>query len=102
MFTPHPKRTRFVKGTLLTRQEMTTQTGINHSKAPLERQYYTKCHSVIIPLNPRATDDKTVAERKWAAGLKPAKPQQPCDIGLFSDDANQLDLCEMFMDPTND
>ena len=24
--------------------------------------------------------------------------QKPCDIGLFSDDANQLDLCEMFMD----
>ena len=47
-------------------------------------------------------DAKVVAERKWAAGLKPAKPQQPCDIGLFSDDANQLDLCEMFMEPTND
>jgi hypothetical protein len=24
--------------------------------------------------------------------------QKPCDIGLFSDEANQLDLIEMFMD----
>jgi hypothetical protein len=53
-------------------------------------------------LNPRASDEKTVAERKWQAGLKPAKPQQPCDVGLFSDDAAQLDLCEMFQDPTED
>jgi hypothetical protein len=43
-------------------------------------------------------DAKTVAERKWQAGLKPAKPQQPCDVGLFSDDMDQV---EMFMDPTN-
>jgi hypothetical protein len=50
-------------------------------------------------LNPRASDEKTVAERKWQAGLKPAKPQQPCDIGLFSDEMDQV---EMFMEPTND
>jgi hypothetical protein len=46
-----------------------------------------------------------VAERKWQAGRKPAKPQKPCDIGLFSDDALQADLdliVEMFQDPTND
>lgn len=24
--------------------------------------------------------------------LMPGKPQKPCDIGLFSDDANQIDL----------
>ncbi len=56
----------------------------------------------MIPLNPIATDQKTVAERKWRAGLKPAKPQQPCDHGLFSDDAAQLDLVEMFQQPTNE
>jgi hypothetical protein len=55
----------------------------------------------MIPLNPLATDEKTVAERKWRQGLKAAKPQQPCDIGLFSDDHLQLDLVEMFQDPTN-
>ena len=52
----------------------------------------------MIPLNPRASDEKTVAERKWQAGLKPAKPQQPCDVGLFGDEMDQV---EMFMDPTN-
>jgi hypothetical protein len=53
----------------------------------------------MIPLNPRASDEKTVAERKWQAGLKPAKPQQPCDHGLFSDEMDQV---EMFMEPTNE
>ena len=47
-------------------------------------------------------DAKVIAERKWAAPKLAVKPQQPCDIGLFSDDANQLDICEMFMDPTNE
>lgn len=53
-------------------------------------------------LNRLATDQKTVAERKWQAGLKPSKAQQPCDIGLFSDEHLQLDLVEMLMEPTND
>lgn len=53
-------------------------------------------------LNPRAGDEKTVAERKWQAGLKPVKPQLPADVGLFSDDHLQLDLVEMFMEPQND
>lgn len=26
--------------------------------------------------------------------LKPAKPQEACDVGLFSDDRNQLDLLD--------
>jgi hypothetical protein len=47
----------------------------------------------------RAKDEKTVAERKWLAPIKPAKAQQPCDIGLFSDDMDQV---EMFQDPTNE
>jgi hypothetical protein len=33
-----------------------------------------------------------VAEREWKAGLKPTEPQQPCDHGLFGDEAKQLDL----------
>lgn len=56
----------------------------------------------MLPLNPRSVDEKTVAERKWRQGLKPAKPQQPSDVGLFSDDKDQLDLVEMFQEPTND
>jgi len=35
------------------------------------------------------------ARRKAAAPLKPTRPQAPCDIGLFSDEALQLDLVEM-------
>lgn len=29
---------------------------------------------------------------KAAAQVKPAKPQKRCDVGLFSDDADQLKL----------
>lgn len=43
----------------------------------------------------RAAD---LAKLKAAAPLRPAKPQAPCDIGLFSDDDDQMDLIEMFMD----
>ena len=39
-----------------------------------------------------------LARRKAAALLKPQEPQKPLDIGLFSDEASQLDLIEMFMD----
>jgi hypothetical protein len=49
-----------------------------------------------------APDVGGLLRQKAAAPIKPAKPQQPCDIGLFSDDANQLDLCEMFQDPADD
>lgn len=34
--------------------------------------------------------------QKAAAPIKPRKPQVPCDIGLFSDDADQLDLVSFF------
>jgi hypothetical protein len=40
--------------------------------------------------------------QKAAAPIKPRKAQQPCDVGLFSDEADQLDLCEMFQDPAED
>ena len=56
----------------------------------------------MIPLNPRATDERTIAERKWRAPLRASANQLPADVGLFSDDADQLDLCEMFMEPTNE
>jgi hypothetical protein len=39
-----------------------------------------------------------LARLKAAAPLRPAKPQKPCDVGLFSDEADQMDLIEMFMD----
>lgn len=31
-----------------------------------------------------------------AAPLRPRKPQAPCDHGLFSDEADQLDLVSLF------
>jgi hypothetical protein len=41
-------------------------------------------------------------QRKADARLQPRKPQVGCDIGLFSDDAAQLDLIEMFQQPTTE
>ena len=55
----------------------------------------------MIPLNRRSTDEKTVAERKWQSGLRPTKPQLPPDHGMFGDEHLQMDLIEMFQDPTN-
>jgi hypothetical protein len=43
----------------------------------------------------RADDERIMAEREWKAGLKPAKPQEPCDHGLFGDEARQLALTEL-------
>ena len=53
-------------------------------------------------MNALATDQRTAAERKWQSGLKPAKPQKPCDVGLFGDEHLQMDLVEFLQDPTND
>lgn len=39
-----------------------------------------------------------LAKAKAAAPMRPDKPQKPCDVGLFSDEADQMDLIEMFMD----
>lgn len=36
-----------------------------------------------------------LARLKAAAPLRPVKPQIPCDHGLFSDEALQIDLEEM-------
>ena len=56
----------------------------------------------LIPLPPISRDQRTIAERKWRAPLKPAAPQLPCDAGLFGDDMNQLEMVEMFMPPPLD
>src|SRR5690242_18274331 len=40
-----------------------------------------------------------LARLKAAAPMRPTKPQMPCDVGLFSDEADQIDLIEMLMDP---
>jgi hypothetical protein len=42
--------------------------------------------------NARNVDEKTVAQRKWQAPKLAPKPQQPCDVGLFSDDSKQQNL----------
>jgi hypothetical protein len=34
-------------------------------------------------------------QRKADASLKPAVPQEPCDVGLFSDESKQVDLVDM-------
>ena len=40
----------------------------------------------------QASNEKTVAERQWQAGKLAPVAQKPCDHGLFSDDAKQIDL----------
>ena len=39
---------------------------------------------------------------KAAAPIRARRPQAPCDHGLFSDEADQLDLFEMFQDGAED
>jgi hypothetical protein len=38
---------------------------------------------------------RLLLQRQADATLRPGKPQQPCDLGLFSDDAAQADLVDM-------
>lgn len=45
-----------------------------------------------------ARNYRDIVQAKATAPLLPMKEQKPCDVGLFSDEANQLDLIEMFMD----
>lgn len=47
-------------------------------------------------------DIKGLLRIKAAAPIKPAKPQKACDIGLFSDDADQLDLVSYFTEQTEE
>jgi hypothetical protein len=46
-------------------------------------------------LNPLSQDQATIAKRAAAAPLRASKPQASCDIGLFSDGAAQVDLCDL-------
>lgn len=43
----------------------------------------------------RQDDLKLTLRARAAAPLKPAKSQAACDVGLFSDDRNQLDLVDL-------
>ena len=45
----------------------------------------------VLPGAERASD-ATMAQRRANSPLKPRRAQQPCDVGLFSDEANQRDL----------
>ena len=48
---------------------------------------FTKpAHTVFAP------DVGGLLKLKAAAPMRPRKDQKPCDVGLFSDDADQLDL----------
>jgi hypothetical protein len=52
---------------------------------------------------PECVKDRTgLAMKRAAEPLRPSKPQKPMDIGLFSDEASQLDLVEMLQPPTNE
>lgn len=46
-------------------------------------------------LNPLDRDRAELLKRRAVAPLKPAKEQKACDVGLFSDDAGQIDLVDM-------
>jgi hypothetical protein len=45
---------------------------------------------------------RDMLQRRSEAPLRAGKRQSACDIGLFSDAADQLDLVEMFMDLEED
>lgn len=55
----------------------------------------------VLPGAERVTSTH-IARSRSAAPMKPRKLQKPCDVGLFSDEADQLDLVEMFMDHEED
>lgn len=53
-----------------------------------------------LPSTPERTGD--LLRLKSRQPLRPSKPQLPCDVGLFSDEPDQVDLIEMLMDPVED
>jgi hypothetical protein len=55
----------------------------------------------VLPGAERATSAH-IARTRALGPMRPKKPQKACDVGLFSDDADQLDLVEMFQDPAED
>jgi len=48
----------------------------------------------VLPGAEKASD-AIIARRAAAKPLRSHVPQQPCDIGLFSDDASQSDLFDL-------
>ena len=46
-----------------------------------------------LQLDRLARDERTTAERKWAAPKLAAKPQQPCDHGMFGDEKKTSWTC---------
>jgi hypothetical protein len=48
----------------------------------------------VLPGAEKASD-ATIARHAAAKPLRSRVPQQPCDIGLFSDDASQSDLLHL-------
>jgi len=70
------------------------------SQAPIWVEYETGADGkpqAVLPGAEQVTQ-ADLAQRRANAPLRPAKPQKACDVGLFSDEANQLDLVEMFQD----
>ena len=55
----------------------------------------------VLPGAERVTSAH-IARNRAAAPLRPRQPQKPCDVGLFSNEADQLDLVEMFQDHEED
>jgi hypothetical protein len=70
----------------------------------ISKRYAAKLEHRALELGllPRSVDERTLAQRKWLASLRPTAPQAACDHGLFSDEAAQLDLVEMFQEPIDD
>ena len=50
----------------------------------------------VLPGASPAADGET-AQRRAEKPLRPKTPQSPCDIGLFSDDAAQVDLLDLML-----
>jgi hypothetical protein len=55
----------------------------------------------VLPGAERVSMAKIVATRALER-MRPKKPQKACDVGLFSDESDQLDLVEMFQDQEDD
>ena len=58
-----------------------------------------KKRQVQIDLPGCEPDQAGALQRKADAPLKPRKPQEPCDLGLFSDENKQADLIDQLRKP---
>jgi hypothetical protein len=61
-----------------------------HPESPAGRAHARKAAQTSLPGT--SPDLAGTAQRKADAPLKPKKPQEPCDLGMFSDSPRQLDL----------